>query len=225
MERRAPGRDKSATPRKEKDMPKIISGVLDGFTTGMPLCALIENGDTRSSDYSYLKDTPRPSHADFAAYSKYHGFEDYRGGGHFSGRVTAAIVAVGAIAISALQKKGIKIAVFSDYPRVKQRIRALDFSDETISQISGIYSAEDFGSQKPATRPFLEIAQNLGVKPENCLVVGDRDDTDGDGARNTNMEFIQIETHKTKVKHPNHPVWSWDDFATWVLEGMEPLQD
>ena len=126
---------------------------------------------------------------------------------------------------SELHKKGIKIAVFSDYPRVKQRIRALDFSDETISQISGIYSAEDFGSQKPAIRPFLEIAEHLEVKPENCLVIGDRDDTDGDGARNTNMEFIQIETHKTKVKHPNHPVWSWDDFATWVLEGMEPLQD
>ena len=126
---------------------------------------------------------------------------------------------------SELHKKGIKIAVFSDYQRVKQRIRALDFSDEMIEQISGIYSAEDFGSQKPAIRPFLEIAEQLKVKPENCLVIGDRDDTDGDGARNTNMEFIKIETHKTKVKYPNHPVWSWDDFATWVLEGMEPFQD
>ena len=72
---------------------------------------------------------------------------------------------------SELHKKGIKIAVFSDYPRVKQRIRALDFSDETISQISGIYSAEDFGSQKPAIRPFLEIAKQLEVKPENCVPI------------------------------------------------------
>ena len=124
-----------------------------------------------------------------------------------------------------LHKRGIKIAVFSDYPRVRQRIRALDFSDETISQISGIYSAEDFGSQKPAVRPFLEIAQHLEVEPEKCLVIGDRDDTDGDGARQTNMEFIQIETHKTKIKEANHPVWSWEDFATWVLDGMEPLED
>lgn len=124
-----------------------------------------------------------------------------------------------------LHKRGIKIAVFSDYPRVRQRIRALDFSDETISQISGIYSAEDFGSQKPAIRPFLEIAQHLEVEPEKCLVIGDRDDTDGDGARQTNMEFIQIETHKTKIKEANHPVWSWEDFATWVLDGMEPLED
>ena len=71
----------------------------------------------------------------------------------------------------------------------------------------------------------MEIAKNLAVKPEECLVVGDRDDTDGNGARKTNMEFIQIETHKTKVLEPNHPVWSWDDFATWILEGMEPLND
>lgn len=124
-----------------------------------------------------------------------------------------------------LQQKGIKIAVFSDYPRVRQRIRALDFSDKTMATISGIYSAEDFGSQKPAPRPFLEIASQLGVKPEQCLVVGDRDDTDGDGARETGMEFIQIETHKTKIVEANHPVWAWEDFAQWVLEGMEPLEN
>ena len=124
-----------------------------------------------------------------------------------------------------LHQQKIKIAVFSDYPRVHQRIRALDFSDETMTTISGIFSAQDFGSQKPAPRPFLEIASQLGVKPEQCLVVGDRDDTDGDGARETGMEFIQIETHKTKIIEAHHPVWSWEDFAKWVLEGMEPLED
>ncbi|MBQ7367484.1 MAG: HAD family hydrolase [Spirochaetaceae bacterium] len=124
-----------------------------------------------------------------------------------------------------LHQQKIKIAVFSDYPRVHQRIRALDFSDETMTTISGIFSAQDFGSQKPAPRPFLEIASQLGVKPEQCLVVGDRDDTDGDGARATGMNFIQIETHKTKIIEAHHPVWSWEDFAKWVLEGMEPLED
>lgn len=124
-----------------------------------------------------------------------------------------------------LHQQKIKIAVFSDYPRVHQRIRALDFSDETMATISGIFSAQDFGSQKPAPRPFLEIAASLGVTPNQCLVVGDRDDTDGAGARETGMSFIQIETHKTKIIEANHPVWSWEDFAHWVLEGMEPLED
>ena len=124
-----------------------------------------------------------------------------------------------------LHQQKIKIAVFSDYPRVHQRIRALDFSDETMTTISGIFSAQDFGSQKPAPRPFLEIAANLGVTPNQCLVVGDRDLADGAGARETGMGFIQIETHKTKIIEANHPVWSWEDFAQWVLEGMEPLED
>ena len=109
MERRAPGRDKSATPRKEKDMPKIISGVLDGFTTGMPLCAMIENGDTRSNDYSYLKDTPRPSHADYPASVKYGDNFDIRGSGHFSGRLTAPIVFAGAVCREILAQKGITV--------------------------------------------------------------------------------------------------------------------
>jgi len=109
MERRAPGRDKSATPRKEKDMPKILSGVLDGFTTGMPLCAMIENGDTRSADYSYLKDTPRPSHADYPASVKYGDHFDIRGSGHFSGRLTAPIVFAGAVCREILAQKGITV--------------------------------------------------------------------------------------------------------------------
>lgn len=109
MERRAPGRDKSATPRKESDMPKILSGVLDGYTTGMPLCAAIENGDTRSSDYSYLKDTPRPSHADMPAYAKYGEHFDIRGSGHFSGRLTAPIVFAGALCRQILESKGITV--------------------------------------------------------------------------------------------------------------------
>lgn len=124
-----------------------------------------------------------------------------------------------------LHGKGIKLAVFSDYPRIHQRMRALDFTNETLAMISGEYSAEDFGAQKPSPRPFLEIARQLGVLPEECLVVGDRDDTDGEGARKSGMQFVQIETHKTKVIEPNHPVWSWNDFSEWVLSGMEPLQD
>ena len=95
------------TPRREPDHFQIVSGVFQGKTCGTPLTILIPNEDTRSRDYTY--GPSRPSHADYSAYCKYHGFEDYRGGGHFSGRITAAMVAAGGILIPALEKKGILI--------------------------------------------------------------------------------------------------------------------
>ena len=100
---------KISTQRVEADEPKIVSGVFEGKTTGTPLCILFENSNTKSKDYSKTKDLMRPGHADFTAIEKYHGFADYRGGGHFSGRLTTPLVAVGAILIQALQKKGIYI--------------------------------------------------------------------------------------------------------------------
>ena len=100
---------KISTKRVEADEPHIVSGVFEGKTTGTPLCILFENQNTKSKDYSKTKDLMRPGHADFTAIEKYHGFADYRGGGHFSGRITTPIVAAGAILIQALQKKGIYI--------------------------------------------------------------------------------------------------------------------
>ena len=98
---------KISTTRIEADEFQIVSGVFEGKTTGTPLCILIPNTNTRSGDYAH--NVPRPGHADYAAECKYHGFQDYRGGGHFSGRITAALVAAGSIAISALRQKGILI--------------------------------------------------------------------------------------------------------------------
>ncbi len=89
---------KGTTPRKEADIPEIVSGVFEGHTTGAPLTVLFRNGDTRSKDYSKLVEHPRPSHADFVASQKFDGHNDYRGGGHFSGRVTLGLVAAGAVA-------------------------------------------------------------------------------------------------------------------------------
>ncbi len=89
---------KGTTPRKEKDLPEIISGVFNGKTTGAPITVLFRNENTRSKDYSHLKVTPRPGHADFVAMKKYSGYNDYRGGGHFSGRLTLGLVAAGVIA-------------------------------------------------------------------------------------------------------------------------------
>ena len=110
MARRAPGRDKTATPRKESDLPNILSGMLGDKLTGAPLCAVIENTNTRSQDYGNLMTMPRPAHSDYTAYIKYHGANDVRGGGHFSGRITAPIVFAGAICRQLLEKKNIKIA-------------------------------------------------------------------------------------------------------------------
>ena len=109
MSRRAPGNDKFATPRLEKDIPHILSGVLDNTTTGAPLAMVIENTNTRSGDYSNLMTLPRPSHSDYPAYVKYNGFNDVRGGGHFSGRLTAPLVFAGAVAKQILKTKGVFI--------------------------------------------------------------------------------------------------------------------
>lgn len=100
---------KISTARREADPFQIVSGVFNGKTTGTPLCILIPNTDTNSRHYDNIKSLARPGHADLTAHIKYHGFEDYRGGGHFSGRITAALVAAGAIVIPALQKNGIFI--------------------------------------------------------------------------------------------------------------------
>ncbi len=109
MSRRAPGKDKTATPRLEKDIPHILSGVLDGVTTGAPLAMIIENTNTKSGDYSNLMTVPRPSHSDYPAYVKYDGKNDIRGGGHFSGRLTAPLVFAGAVAKQILSEKGITV--------------------------------------------------------------------------------------------------------------------
>ena len=107
MLRRAPGRSAESTARREADEPHIICGLHNGRTCGAPLTAIIKNGDTRSKDYDKLRDLPRPGHADLTAEIKYRGFQDGRGGGHFSGRVTAGIVAAGAVCLKALERRSI----------------------------------------------------------------------------------------------------------------------
>jgi len=105
MARRAPGGGAFATPRKESDRVFIVSGLLNGKTTGAPLCALLDNANARSGDYDPAR--PRPGHADLAAHMKYGGFQDFRGGGHFSGRLTAPLTFAGAVAKQILYRRGI----------------------------------------------------------------------------------------------------------------------
>ena len=109
LEKRRPA-GKEETKRVEKDNYKIVSGVFNGFTTGSSICVIIENNNIISKDYEATKDLARPSHTDYVAYEKYHGFNDYRGGGSFSGRLTAPLVVAGSIALKALERLNIKIA-------------------------------------------------------------------------------------------------------------------
>ena len=129
-----------STARREADSVKIVSGLFNGKTTGTPMTFIIENQDTRSKDYGELAYKARPGHADFSAQMKYHGFQDFRGGGHFSGRITAGIVAAGAVAISALRGRGIKIGThilscggvydrtFGDISADIDRLNSMEFS-------------------------------------------------------------------------------------------------
>ena len=109
LNRRAPGQNDWSTPRKEEDRPELLSGVVDGYTCGAPIAALIRNTNTRSGDYANLKDCPRPGHADYTAQVKYGGFQDAAGGGHFSGRLTAPLCIAGGLCKQWLEEMGIRI--------------------------------------------------------------------------------------------------------------------
>ena len=139
MLRRAPGKDKASTPRKESDEPRIISGVLNGKTTGAPLAVIIENSNTKSGDYSNILKVPRPSHSDYPAFVKFGGNNDVRGGGHFSARLTAPIVFAGAVAKQLLAEKGITLGAHI------KRIGSVcdeqfDFNDISIDLLSSLSS-------------------------------------------------------------------------------------
>lgn len=109
LNRRAPGKSGYVTPRNESDVPAVISGLVGSVTCGAPLCATFSNSDTKSEDYAQHLDIPRPSHADYPAYVKYRGFNDIRGGGHFSGRLTAPLCFAGAACLQILKRKGVRI--------------------------------------------------------------------------------------------------------------------
>lgn len=109
LERRAPGRNRYSTPRKESDIPEFLSGLVGDVTCGTPLTAIIRNNNTRSADYDEIRLKPRPGHADLTAQIKYKGFQDYTGGGHFSGRLTAPLCIAGGICRQMLKEKGVNV--------------------------------------------------------------------------------------------------------------------
>ena len=109
LRRRAPGQWDFSTPRTEEDKPEFLAGLMDDFTCGAPIAAIIPNQNVRSNDYEALQSTPRPGHADYTAHVKYGGYADYRGGGHFSGRLTAAICIAGGLCKQWLSQMGIEV--------------------------------------------------------------------------------------------------------------------
>lgn len=164
MERRAPGRDKSATTRKEADKPEILSGVLNGKTTGAPLSMIIKNTNTKSGDYENIMKIPRPGHSDYPAYVKYSGNNDIRGGGHFSGRLTAPLVFAGAVAKQILSLKGItvgshikKIGPIEDDGFDKNNISA-----ELLETLSGDLFATISNEKELEMRTVIETARLQG---------------------------------------------------------------
>ena len=177
MARRAPGKDKTSTPRLEKDFPIVKSGILDGVTTGAPISCFIENTNTRSGDYSNLLDKPRPGHADYTAYIKYDGKNDIRGGGHFSGRLTAPIVFAGAVARQILEQKGIKIAahIASIGGVSDERFNPVDIPDELIERLNTETFALIDKDKEAAMRDVIEKARmdldSVGGVVE-CAVTG-----------------------------------------------------
>ena len=137
MARRAPGNSNLATPRKEKDAFEVLSGYFNGHTTGTPLAMEIRNTSQHSSDYDILKDHMRPGHADYTGHVKYGGFNDYRGGGHFSGRITAPLTFAGAIAEQVLKAKGITIGahVVRIGNHIDRRFRPMGEAPETLEAL------------------------------------------------------------------------------------------
>jgi len=159
IERRKAGA-KGTTPRKEADLPKIMNGVYNGKTTGAPITILFENTNTRSSDYAKQRAVPRPGHADFVATKKFGGFEDYRGGGHFSGRLTVCLVAAGVVAKKVLKGINITAKILEIGGETDTEVglqKAIDAKDT----IGGIVECKVNGLPIGLGEPFFDSAESL----------------------------------------------------------------
>lgn len=169
-QRRAYG--KISTARHEEDEVEILSGVYKGFTTGTPIALVIQNADMHSKDYSSTRSLARPGHADFTGYCKYHGFEDFRGGGHFSGRITAPVVAAGAIVLNALKNKGIYIGThIKKCAGVSDRCFE-EYKNDIISLDGKIFSVLDENKEiemKSAIEKAAECKDSVGGVLETAV--------------------------------------------------------
>jgi chorismate synthase len=160
LERRKGGTQKGTTPRKEDDFPILKSGIFNGVTTGAPIAIFFENKNTRSGDYDKQRAVPRPGHADFVAHAKFGGFEDYRGGGHFSGRLTVALVAAGVIAKKILRTVSIHSSILEvggETDIAKGLQKAIDAKDS----VGGIIECRVNNLPIGLGEPFFDSVESL----------------------------------------------------------------
>ncbi len=163
LNRRAPGQNDWSTPRKEEDKPDFLAGIVDGFTCGSPIAAVIQNKNTRSGDYAGLKDQPRPGHADYTAQIKYGGFQDAAGGGHFSGRLTAPLCIAGGLCLQWLEELGISIHA-------------------TIRSIGGERDETEWNSQQGTSEtdfPVLSVEAGMRMQKKIAKARSDGDSVGG----------------------------------------------
>lgn len=164
LKRRAPGNSPFSTPRKEADFPEFLCGMVNDITCGAPLTAMIHNTNTRSQDYSKLKDCPRPAHADYTAHMKYRGYQDVAGGGHFSGRLTAPLCIAGGICLQILSRYGIEIGahIASVGSVFDTPFSPLGETEDTFAQLKS--SSFPVMDEKTGTdmKAVIETARNQG---------------------------------------------------------------
>jgi len=164
IERRKGGTQKGTTPRKEDDIPLFKSGIFNDTTTGAPVTILFENNNTRSSDYAKQRAVPRPGHADMVARQKFGGFEDYRGGGHFSGRLTVCLVAAGVIAKKLLSSYKSDISVRATITEIggeKDPEKGLQRAIEAKDSVGGIVECRVSGLPAGLGEPFFDSAESV----------------------------------------------------------------
>lgn len=160
LERRKGGKQKGTTPRQEEDYPIFKSGVFNGKTTGFPITILFENKNTRSEDYNKQRSIPRPGHADWVAHQKFGGNEDYRGGGHFSARLTAGIVAAGAIAKKLMPGSGIHAGVI-EIAGEKDLEKGLQKAIDAKDSVGGIVECKVTGMPVGLGEPYFDSVESV----------------------------------------------------------------
>ena len=213
LKRRAPGQNKYSTPRKEADLPEFLSGLIDNTTCGAPLCAIIKNTNTKSSDYKNITDIPRPAHADYTAHIKYKGFNDVRGGGHFSGRLTAPLCIAGGICLQILESMGIRISAkiksIGGEENTQKAYELIDKAREELDSVGGIIEcvAENVpvglgdpmfdGMENRISRIVFGIPAIKGIEFGNGFLCASLNGSE-------NNDAFYIDNGKIKTKTNNH---------------------
>ena len=175
LNRRAPGQYDFTTPRKEEDVPEFLSGIVDGYTCGAPIAAVIYNKNTKSADYDNLKNCPRPGHADLTAQVKYAGYQDIAGGGHFSGRLTAPLCIAGGLCKQWLARKGIQICGhIVSIGGIYDEPKYLNWVDPDFSKLNSTFPVMDPQAKDQMLQAILaakEDGDSVGGVVE-CLITG-----------------------------------------------------